>query len=141
MGVFGGGWCTCIHTGVPGVSLLKNFCLGWEIFSRHTRLVIGDGTRVRFWHDRWCGDTYLKDDFPVLFSITHEKDASVVANVGLLGGSHQRNVSFCREAHDWEVEVFAFLFFFFVFLDVAYNRNSNGERRKIVVDSLQKRNV
>jgi hypothetical protein len=53
-----GGWCPCIHRGVLGVSLW-NICLGWKIFSRHIRLVIGDETRVRFWHDRWCGDTNL----------------------------------------------------------------------------------
>jgi hypothetical protein len=35
------------------------------------------------------------------------KDASVVDNMEILGGSTQWNVSFVREAHDWEVVVFA----------------------------------
>ena len=56
------------------MSFWNNICLGWEIFSRHTRLVIGDGTGVWFWHDQWCGDTNLKDDFLVLFSIAREKE-------------------------------------------------------------------
>jgi hypothetical protein len=38
-----GGWCTCPHTGASGVSLWKNIRLGWEIFSSHSRLVLGDG--------------------------------------------------------------------------------------------------
>jgi len=35
------------------------------------------------------------------------KDASVADNMEVLGGSIQWNVSFVREAHDWEVGVFA----------------------------------
>jgi hypothetical protein len=38
------------------------------------------------------------------------KDASVTDNMEVLGGSTQRNVSFVREAHDWEVGVFASFF-------------------------------
>ena len=64
----------------------KNIWLGWEIFSSHSRLVLGDGIWVWFWHDRWCGDTKLKEDFPVLYSIARDKDASVAANVAFLSG-------------------------------------------------------
>jgi len=31
----------------------------------------GDGSKIRFWHDVWCGDQTLKVAFPKLFSITH----------------------------------------------------------------------
>jgi hypothetical protein len=47
--------------------------------------VLGDGSWIRFWHDRWWGDIKLKEDFPVLYNIACEKDASVVANVEFLG--------------------------------------------------------
>ena len=49
----------------------------------------------------------FKVAFPVLFDIACAKDASVAANMEVLGGSNQCNVSFSREAHDWELEVFA----------------------------------
>jgi hypothetical protein len=88
-----------------GVSLWKNIRSGWEIFSSHSRLVVGEGNWVRFWHDRWCGETKLKEDFPVLYSIARDKDASVAANVEFLGGAFQWNVIFGREIHDWEVEI------------------------------------
>jgi hypothetical protein len=55
----------------------------------------------------WCGDTGFKVAFPVLFGITCVKDASVAANMEVLGGSNKWNVSFSREAQDWELEVFA----------------------------------
>jgi hypothetical protein len=105
-----GGWCTVPHTGVSGASLWKNIRLGWENFSSHTRLVLGDGSWIRFWHDRWCGDTKLKEDFPVLYSIAREKDASLVANVEFLDGAPQWNVIFSREVHDWKVDVVTALF-------------------------------
>jgi hypothetical protein len=95
-----GGWCTCPHTRASGMSFWKNIWLGWEIFSSHSRLVLGDGAWVRLWHDRWCGDTKLKEDFLMLYSIACEKDASVVANVEFVGGAFQWNVIFSREVHD-----------------------------------------
>jgi hypothetical protein len=52
----------------------------------------------------------LKENFPVLYSITREKDASVAANVEFLGGVPQWNVIFSREVHDWEVNVVTALF-------------------------------
>jgi hypothetical protein len=78
------GWCTVPHT---GASLWKNIRIGWENFSSHTRLVLGDGSWIRFWHDRWCGDMTLKEEFSVLYNIAREKDASVAANVDFLGGA------------------------------------------------------
>jgi hypothetical protein len=42
----------------------------------------------------------LKEEFPVLYSIALEKDASVAANVDFLGGAPQWNVIFSREVHD-----------------------------------------
>jgi hypothetical protein len=38
------------------------------------------------------------------------KDASVADNMEVFGDSTQWNVSFVREAHDWEVGVFASFF-------------------------------
>jgi len=57
-----------------------------------------------------CGDTVLKEAFPVLFGIAHANDVSVADNLELLGGSNQWSVSFSREAHDWKVDVFASFF-------------------------------
>ena len=30
---------------------------------------MGDGRRVRFWKDRWCGDDTLSLSFPSLFAL------------------------------------------------------------------------
>jgi hypothetical protein len=71
---------------------------------------VGDGSKIIFWHDLWCGDTTLKEAFPALFSIARLTDAVVEDNLELSGDSLQWNVSFISEAHDWEVDVFASFF-------------------------------
>jgi hypothetical protein len=52
----------------------------------------------------------LKEEFPVLYSIAREKDASVATNVDFLSGAPQWNVIFSREIHDWELDVVTALF-------------------------------
>jgi hypothetical protein len=105
-----GGWCSREVAGAFGVGLWKFIRKGWENFSKFLRFEVGDGSRIRFWHDLWCGDSILKEVFPDLFGIARVKDASVADNLESLGGSIQWNVSFIREAHDWEVDVFASFF-------------------------------
>jgi hypothetical protein len=59
----------------------------------------------------WCRDTVLNEAFPILFGIARAKDASLADNLELLGGSIKWSVSFSREVHDWEMDVFTFFFF------------------------------
>jgi hypothetical protein len=98
---------------------------GWEKFLGLSRFEVGDGPRTKFWHDMWCGDTVLKEAFPVLFGIARAKDASVADNLDLLGGSNQWSVSFSRKVHDWEVDVFAS--FFQVLHSVNVRRDSKDK--------------
>ncbi|RVX22876.1 hypothetical protein CK203_008272 [Vitis vinifera] len=39
---------------------------------------MGDGRRVRFWEDRWCGDDALSVSFPSLYAMPASKEAWVV---------------------------------------------------------------
>jgi hypothetical protein len=83
-----------------------------------TRFEVGDGAKVRLWHDLWCRDKALKEVFPNLYGIACAKDASVAAHLELFGGSNQWKVSFAGTTHYWEVDVFAsfinLLFFFLI---------------------------
>jgi hypothetical protein len=38
---------------------------------------VGDGLKIWFRNDVWCGDQTLKEAFPVIYSIVHFKEASV----------------------------------------------------------------
>jgi hypothetical protein len=71
---------------------------------------VGDGSKVRFWHDLWCGDMTLEEAFPVLFGIACVEDAFVATHVEFFGGASKWNMSFTRTALDWEVEAFASFF-------------------------------
>ena len=38
---------------------------------------MGDGTCIRFWHDRWIGENSLKDRYPELYASSAVKDACI----------------------------------------------------------------
>jgi hypothetical protein len=57
--------------------------------SSHTRFDPGNGSKIRFWDDVWCGEG-LKEVFPGLYNIASAKDASIVDN--FMGGTLQWNV-------------------------------------------------
>jgi hypothetical protein len=82
------------------VRFWKNIRRGWRKFSSHTRFEVGNGSKVSFWHDLWCGDKVQKEVVPVLYGIACMKNASIVSHLEISGGFNQCNVSFARTAHD-----------------------------------------
>jgi hypothetical protein len=54
-----------------GVLMSLLVCMGWGMYSSHTRFEVGDCTNFRFWHDLWCGDKVLKEAFPDLYGIAY----------------------------------------------------------------------
>jgi citrate lyase alpha subunit len=42
------------------VGLWKHIKKGREILSSFTRIEVGNGIRISFWHDMWYGDMVLK---------------------------------------------------------------------------------
>jgi hypothetical protein len=57
---------------------------------------MGDGTKIRFEYDLWCGDQPLKESFLELFIIARCKEAWVTDNLQFSNGNIQWNVSFIR---------------------------------------------
>ena len=85
-----GGWCSSFVLSPYGVSLWKNISWGWPSFSRYILYDIGDGSRVKFWHDRWCEETPLAVSYPELFRIFQDKEASVAKLMKFTMGSFIR---------------------------------------------------
>ena len=61
-----GGWCSGDSRESHGVGLWKAIRKGWMKFSKRVAFKVGDGRRVRFWKDRWCGEDSLEEAFPRL---------------------------------------------------------------------------
>lgn len=72
---------------------------------------MGDGYKIKFCHDVWCGDQPLKAAFPDLYIIACLRVAFVADHLQFSNDSLQLNVNFVSVAHDWELK------FFFSFFD------------------------
>jgi hypothetical protein len=96
-------------------------CIGWDyekilggtggVFSSHVRYVVGNGFKIRFWHDIWCGDQTLKEAFLDMFNSACVKDALVADHLELSNDSYRWNVRLIRTSHNWDVDVFASFFY------------------------------
>ena len=87
---------------------------GWESFSKHVALVVGDGTRILFWHYKWVGDNLLKRLYPQLYVCSNDKEACISDVSCYQEGGHNRiwNLRFHRDFHERELEAaFSFLEF------------------------------
>jgi hypothetical protein len=102
-----GGWRSRVISGSHRVGLWKFICMGWQNFRRFFKFDPGEGSKIRFWDDVWCGDRALKEAFSGLFSIARFKEASIANNVEHSSGSIQWNIQFTQLIHDWEVEELA----------------------------------
>ena len=70
-----GGWRTRDVIGRNGVGLWKAIRNEWLFLKSRLAYQVGNGRRVKFWKDKWCGDKPLCESFPSLYSIFLSKDA------------------------------------------------------------------
>ncbi|RVW23085.1 hypothetical protein CK203_099973 [Vitis vinifera] len=99
-----GGWCFWEVREAHGMGLWKGIRMDWELVSDRMVFIVGNGRRVRFWRDRWCGDSPLCVSFPSLFALTVDKEAWVADIWEAEGGWGCWNSCFSRAFNDWEVE-------------------------------------
>jgi hypothetical protein len=88
-----------------GVSLWRHIRTGWDVFSQHISYTVGDGSRLRFWHDVWCGDLPLRSQFPSLFQLARAPEASVADLCHFQGTNCVWDIAFNRSVQDWEMEM------------------------------------
>ena len=85
-------------------SLWRSIRQEWETFSTNLQFEVGNGTRVKFWHDIWCGNCPLKVTFSELLSFKSVKDSSIANVLCLSNGVPHWDVHFSRPVQDWELE-------------------------------------
>jgi hypothetical protein len=100
-----GSWCSNRGQGAHGVSLWKHIRAGWECFSPFIKFKLGDGSRIKFWHDSWHGDHPLQDSFPVLFRLSRHPEASVADILHFDGPTLIWDIQFTRPMQDWELDI------------------------------------
>ena len=112
-----GGWSTKVYKRglwVWWFLAQYQFSEGWESFSKHLAVVVGDGTHILFWYDRWVEDNPLKLLYLKLYQCSANEEACISNVLGhpKVGNNRVWNLKFYRDFHDWELEaVFSFLDF------------------------------
>ena len=64
-----GGWCSGESKDNFGTGLWKEIRKDGKVILNNAKFVIGDGSRVGFWKDIWCGEEALCMTYPILFSL------------------------------------------------------------------------
>ena len=102
------GWCTKVCRRTHGCGLWRSIHEGWKSFAKHLSFVVGEGTRICFWHDRWIGDYTLKDLYPKLYVCSVAKDACIFEVLWTPEGGTFRvwDLGFYRAFEDWELATF-----------------------------------
>ena len=99
-----GGWHTRDLRGSYGTSLWKEIRKEWLVFSQNAVFALGDGRRINFWSDVWCGVEALCNHFPNLFNIASNKEAKVADIWDSREGDGCWCPTFLRSLNDWELE-------------------------------------
>ena len=99
-----GGWHTRDLRGGYGTSLWKEIRKEWPDFFQNAAFVLGDGRRINFWSDVWCGGEALSIRFPTLFSLATNKEAKVADIWEMREGEGFWFPTFIRALNDWEIE-------------------------------------
>ena len=102
------------------MSLWKSIRQEWPSFLKHLTFEVGDGAKVKFWHDRWCGVLCLKDAYPKLFTISRTRDASMADPMSFRNSLLQCDMTFTRSVQDWELESLS------SFLELIYSKTLSG---------------
>ena len=68
------------------------------------KLMLGDGGRIRFWEDKWCGENLLCVLLPTLYAVVGSKGAKVGEVWEIRRGEGGRNLRFIKPFNDWEMD-------------------------------------
>ena len=76
-----------------------NWC--WE----NIEFTVGNGTKIRFWTNNWCGLVVLSQSFPQLYALAVHRNATVDEVWDSNFGQGGWNLRFIRAFNDWELDL------------------------------------
>ena len=98
------GWHTRDLRGGFGTSLWKEIRKEWPSFSQNSVFTLGDGRRINFWKDIWCGEEALCFTYPSLFNLASNKEAKIADIWDRDRGAGSWSPNFLRPLNDWEIK-------------------------------------
>ena len=99
-----GGWFSRIPRGNAGLGLWKGINAEAAKLKQDCVFELGEGKRIRFWEDVWCGEVTLCASFPTLYNIARTKGAKVANVWESSRETGAWNPRFSRAFNDWEME-------------------------------------
>ncbi|CAL5362071.1 unnamed protein product [Camellia sinensis] len=67
----------------------------------NVHIKVGDGNRTIFWKDKWCNNSGLKDEFPILYKLVLEKEETLRSMYDRRVHSGAWNFQFRRRLYEW----------------------------------------
>ena len=99
-----GGWVSCASRGAVGTSVWKEIRKEWDIVFPYVVFSLGNGNRLRFWKDAWCGEEALCVSFPSLYVLAKNKEALVADLWDSAREEGGWTPHFIRSFSDWELD-------------------------------------
>ncbi|RVW15964.1 putative ribonuclease H protein [Vitis vinifera] len=99
-----GGWYSKEVREGFGVGFWKDIRKEGALLQNRVGFSVGNGRRVKFWKDNWCGNSTLCNSFPSLYAFASYKEAWIEEMWDHFGGEGVWSPRFSRPFNDWEVE-------------------------------------
>ncbi|KAG5622081.1 hypothetical protein H5410_007299 [Solanum commersonii] len=92
-------WMTTKVTSPYGSSAWRSISDLWDLVLERSYCKVGNGRKVVFWMDKWCGQVPLSQRFPDLYDLCQMQQATVAE----LWNDQGWNLHFRRNLNDWEM--------------------------------------
>ncbi|RVW30453.1 putative ribonuclease H protein [Vitis vinifera] len=99
------GWRAKKASGAAGVGVWKEIMKESEWCWEKLAFLVGKGSKIKFWKDRWCTETPLSQCFHHLFVLAVHRDATIEEMWDQHSGQGDWNLVFVRDFNDWEMDM------------------------------------
>ena len=91
--------------GAHGCGLWQSISEGWENFAKHLSFVVGNGSHILLWYNKWTRDVPLKILYPQLFMCSANKEACIFEVLSTPVGDNDKvwSLRFYKKFNDWEL--------------------------------------